>query len=189
MIDLAALCIRIRSGEQEAVETLVMLLVDIRKGLRDELGDDAQDIFQEVCLRTVKAIQENRVEHPELVLAYAHSVSKHVKIRWLETQARLTGKLVSLDGKHPPTIPIPATQEEELIRKDALRVIWGARACLTELDQEIIQRSCFDDQPIPQIAAALDMTVEQVSVHKSRAISRLKVRYEQLTRPKELLAA
>jgi RNA polymerase sigma factor (sigma-70 family) len=191
LIDLPQLCVRIHAGDQQASETLVMLLRPrLFHHLAPRLGEDAQDAFQEVCAATVRAIQNNRIEHPQFVLAYAHAISERVKARFLEERAKAMGRLISMDDSERPLHKaIPATQESDVIKEDHLRIIWGARKSLPGIDQEIIQRACFEDQDHSTIAEALGLTVHQLSVRKTRAIAFLKAEYERLTRRTELMAA
>jgi RNA polymerase sigma factor (sigma-70 family) len=164
------LCARIRSGEDLAVEQLQHAL---RKRLLHYLtakcGNDAEDLLQDVTLRTVLCIQSDSIEHPERIYVWAWSVAKHLAADYHRRHKRV----VSIDEARS----VHSEESDALdsfIRRERFSLVLRALQKLDPLGIDLVRRFYFERQRDEQVALELGRSQAAIKSLRWRAIQFLK---------------
>ena len=171
----ASLVARIRDGREDAEARLVelfsrpvRLMVRVRgRSLEDE------DVTQEVLMTAITAVRRGQLREAERLGAFVAGLARNV------INNRLRG------ARGPACEPLTGHENEvvadlrhELAVRDRLEMVRQALGALGAQDRRILQMSLIDGLRASQIAEELGVTEETVRARKSRALRRLKGRFE-----------
>ncbi len=170
-----------RDRDQRAIEELVAVLRrKIRGYLESQCGEDWEDLFQEIALRTVLAIQSDSIEHPKRVLVWAHRAARNLVIdRYRRKRQKNPHNVVSIDEARTRE----AKEEnvlESLIRRETLGRIVAAFERLGNVDRELVRLYYFERQRDKAIAQTLQMPITALKARRWRAFQRLREEFHRL---------
>jgi RNA polymerase sigma-70 factor (ECF subfamily) len=171
----ASLVARIRNGHEDAEARLVelfsrpvRLMVRVRgRSLEDE------DVTQEVLMTAITAVRRGQLREAERLGAFVAGIARNV----------INNRLRSARG--PAFEPLTGHEDavvadlrHEMAVRERLEMVRQALGGLAAQDRRILQMSLIDGLRASQIAEQLGVTEETVRARKSRALRRLKGRFE-----------
>lgn len=171
----ASLVARIRDGREDAEARLVelfsrpvRLMVRVRgRSLEDE------DVTQEVLMTAITAVRRGQLREAERLGAFVAGIARNV------INNRLRGArgpaFEPLTGHEDAVV---ADLRHEMAVRERLEMVRQALGALGAQDRRILQMSLIDGLRASQIAEELGVTEETVRARKSRALRRLKGRFE-----------
>jgi len=171
----ASLVARIRDGREDAEARLVelfsrpvRLMVRVRgRSLEDE------DVTQEVLMTAITAVRRGQLREAERLGAFVAGIARNV------INNRLRGArgpaFEPLTGHEDAVV---ADLRHEMAVRERLEMVRQALGALASQDRRILQMSLIDGLRASQIAEELGVTEETVRARKSRALRRLKGRFE-----------
>ena len=171
----ASLVARIRDGREDAEARLVelfsrpvRLMVRVRgRSLEDE------DVTQEVLMTAITAVRRGQLREAERLGAFVAGIARNV------INNRLRGArgpaFEPLTGHEDAVV---ADLRHEMAVRERLEMVRQALGALAAQDRRILQMSLIDGLRASQIAKELGVTEETVRARKSRALRRLKGRFE-----------
>ena len=171
----ASLVARIRDGREDAEARLVelfsrpvRLMVRVRgRSLEDE------DVTQEVLMTAITAVRRGQLREAERLGAFVAGIARNV------INNRLRGArgpaFEPLTGHEDAVV---ADLRHEMAVRERLEMVRQALGALAAQDRRILQMSLIDGLRASQIAEELGVTEETVRARKSRALRRLKGRFD-----------
>jgi RNA polymerase sigma factor (sigma-70 family) len=163
---------RLRAGDGRAAEELRIYFFWHALG-KHWSQQDAEDIAGEATIRALMGLSALR--SPEGIFLWRVRVFQSaqqvlIRQRRLEVPMPVTEEGEQLDLPDPQSLTEQA--ELRILATEFIDLLRTGK--LSELDQEILIRSFVDEQQPREIAAALGLRVENVRVHKSRALQALR---------------
>ena len=162
-----ALIERFAAGDQSAARALTIRLSPRVLGLATRMlqdGTEAEDVTQETMMRLWKTAADWRPGEAK-PSTWLHRVATNLCIDRLRKRRR-TGP--PLDDVAEPSDPSPGA-DARLIAADRAAAVSGALKALPDRQQTAISLRHFEGLSNPDIAAALDVSVEAVESLLSRA--------------------
>lgn len=167
------LALRVQRGEPEAMEELYELFSKgIRFMLFRHLGpDDLDDKVHDVFVTITQSIQKGELREPSRLLGYIHTIVRRQIVTYIEKAANMRRNRVELDFDEAICDVHPDPEVEAMERQNvdiALRVLQS----IPRRDREVLVRFYFKEESMEQICRALNLTVTQFRLIKSRAKQR-----------------
>jgi RNA polymerase sigma factor (sigma-70 family) len=172
--DWASLVERIRSGEEAAIEELYKVICQgFGKYLLWRLTENgAADRLQEVVLGVLEAIQHDRIQHPQALIAFIQTIVRRRASEEIGERMAARKRLVSFQEAFTVSSRY-LTPEEEFRQKERATIVRRLLNGLPERAREIIVRSYMQEQSQEQICSEMNLSATQYRLLKSRAKARL----------------
>lgn len=171
----ASLVARIRDGREDAEARLVELFsrpVRVMVRVRGRSLED-EDVTQEVLMTAITAVRRGQLREAERLGAFVAGIARNV------INNRLRGArgpaFEPLTGHENAVV---ADLRVEMAVRERLEMVRQALRGLAAQDRRILKMSLIDGLRASQIAEQLGITEETVRARKSRALRRLKGRFE-----------
>ena len=172
----ASLVARIRDGREDAEARLVELFsrpVRVMVRVRGGRSLEDEDVTQEVLMTAITAVRRGQLREAERLGAFVAGIARNV------INNRLRGArgpaFEPLTGHEDAVV---ADLRHEMAVRERLEMVRQALGALGAQDRRILQMSLIDGLRASQIAEELGVTEETVRARKSRALRRLKGRFE-----------
>ncbi len=138
-------------------------------GLR-HLGNRAaaQDLVQEVLLRTLQAIRDGRLENPELLASFVLGTCRNVswdRRRGAQRDRKLSGVASEPEAMTEP----PALTESDVMR------LYTCLGRLPEREARVIRMTFLEDREPEEIGTRLGLSLGNVRVIRHRALGKLSI--------------
>jgi RNA polymerase sigma factor (sigma-70 family) len=185
----------IQAHEQEAVSELALFLRhrNIREYMHT-LGPLAEDYLQQLVIEVMEAIWQNKVEHPDKLIAFCETAAANVRNNGLRIAARAARKLVSIDvisineGRSHQS---PENIENDLIAQDEearqASTVLRLMERLDPVSREVVRLYYFEERSAEEIEPQLGLTHSEFQRRKDYAVRKLQRDYRALGGGWELL--
>ena len=178
--ELAALAERVRQKDPSAESDLVRLFqkpVFLMLMWRTRDPEAARDLTQEVLLAVLSAVRNGQLRASEKLSAFVHGTTRNLANNHLRTQGQKPREM-PLDAD----LPLAAPKEEWLEEEERSSLVRRAVEQLEPIDRKILLMTLVDGLKPGRIAAELELTPEAVRTRKSRAVKKVIVMIEKLSR-------
>jgi RNA polymerase sigma factor (sigma-70 family) len=157
----------------------------------------ADDLLQELCIKMVAAIDEDRIEDLDALVPYARGMARKIKSRAIYQQFGRMRKVVSIEAyqhrganrdREVSSVELRSHGDPErgaIEREEAAELAGVFQAILAELDpldRSLIERFYFRGQDAECIQAELGLGPGQFRMKMHRLRARLKSDYERIQR-------
>lgn len=139
-----------------------------------ELGDRdvAEEVVQETLVRTLEALDSERIGDRDRLGAFVRGVARHVIV----DEMRRRGRAADLPGD-PPDRTTERDALTALVRSEDRAAVHTALDRLSRTDRDLLELSFMDGLTPRDIAARTDEPAERVRKRKSRALARLRAAF------------
>jgi RNA polymerase sigma factor (sigma-70 family) len=165
---------RVREGEAEALEQLYRIVCQgFGKYLVWRLTEaGAADRLQEVMVCVLEAIRNDRVQHPQALVAFIRTIVRRRTCEEIGERVEARRRLVSFQEALAVSSRRP-DPEEEFRQKERQALLQRLLLGLPGRSREIIVRSYLYEQSQTQICREMELTPTQYRLLKSRSKARL----------------
>src|SRR5579884_1620574 len=170
---------RIREGDRGGEDELYAVLSGgIRFLLMRSLGsiEDAEDRLHEVLVIVVNAIREDRLNDPERLMGYIHTVVRCQIATVIDARVAQRKQQVSVDDQSRPVRSVGRDPEQIAIQNEQMDCAIQLLNELKPRDRELLRRFYLLEQPKDRIMADMGLNETQFRLFRSRA----KARYDEL---------
>jgi RNA polymerase sigma-70 factor (ECF subfamily) len=177
--DLARVAERIREGDPSAEEELVREFGDrvrVFAGMRTRDRETARDLGQEVMMNVLTALRRGQLRDPDRLAAFVYGTARNVVNNYLRTGGQ------ERSDPLPDLAAVTADPVDELEAGRRQSLVRRALARLSRDDRGILLLTLVDGLKPVEIAYKLGLTAEVVRARKSRALKKVVVRIDELSR-------
>ena len=170
---------RIRDGDAAAEEELVgrferrVYLIALAR-----IGDPeaARDCTQDTLLGVLSALREGRLEDDERLVGYLHGIVRNLCNNYLRSR-QSRPRLVAL-----PELASEENPETDYAREERFELVRRALAGLAVGEREVLSLTLVEGLKPKEIAARLGLGIDVVRQRKSRALRKVRIVVEKLSR-------
>jgi RNA polymerase sigma factor (sigma-70 family) len=173
VVDPKQLHLRIRKQDRKAEEELsVFLHNSFRAQYLKTLGPLADDYLQDLKIQVIDGIRNNKVDHPDSLIAYCWKVASNVRIDGLRSAASAARRLVPIEeGKNRQS---SGNIESTLILAEQLQTVLKLMEQLDPISREIVRRYYFEHQKAHRIERDLRLEHDDFQRKKDHAVEKLR---------------
>lgn len=135
-------------------------------GLR-HLGSPAaaQDLVQDVLMRTLEAIRAGRLENPALLASFVLGTCRNVT--WDRRRGEQRQRKLESEAGVEATAELPALTGTDVMR------LYNCLGQLQEREAQVIRMSFLEDREPEEIGTRLDLSLGNIRVIRHRALAKL----------------
>jgi RNA polymerase sigma-70 factor, ECF subfamily len=170
MVSWAALLRLIALGETGAFESLYSAFGWVRNHFLQQIGDDGDDLYNELMLDLYQKICQEQLRDPERLAGYVRVMAAHKLANHIQRVSSVRHKEQSTDNFDVPdrrSDPESAALQAQY-KRIAVKVMMG----LPVRQREMLIRFYIREQTAEQIQAEMSLTATQFRLVKSRAKAR-----------------
>lgn len=147
----------------------------VRSYVRDVMV--AEDIVSEAIIQLWEISKKGKVDHPLALLTLilkskSLNYLKHQAIEY-ETKERMSEKQIR--EMHYRIISLEACDPNEMFSEEISRLVQKALTSLPEQTQKIFKMSRYEQMPVKEIAARMNITPKSVEYHITKALKVLRI--------------
>lgn len=136
------------------------------------LGPLAEDSLQELAMRVIQAIRENKISDPEKLIPFCKDVAANVRIDALRAAVRQARKLVPIDeARYQASVEDTGAK---LLLVERLRTVLKLLERLDPLSRQVIRRYYFEHQEPATIETELNLTHLEMQRIKDEGIAKMR---------------